>query len=165
MKGIIPVKGKVKYTITLDPGVWIFDDRRIDLDTYFDLHEQSEDEELAYIENTAKHWEREIREGAVFPPTLKTERKFEKEKILTGSFGMNLAPFLQNASPTEDASKVIFQTTSGNVEVPMEKAKQAILAFSLNGKPLKEDGPVHVYYQDGSNRKDPIKNVEAIVVE
>ena len=32
---IIPIKGAVKFTITLDPTVWIFDDRKIDLDDIF----------------------------------------------------------------------------------------------------------------------------------
>ena len=32
-----------------------------------------------------------------------------------------------------------------------------ILCFSNNGKPLKEDGPVHVYFGDGSNKQNPIK--------
>ncbi|NNU94980.1 peptidyl-prolyl cis-trans isomerase, partial [Geobacillus sp. NFOSA3] len=31
MNTIIPFKGKVKYPVTMDAGVWIFDDRRIDL--------------------------------------------------------------------------------------------------------------------------------------
>ena len=35
MSTIMPFKGKVKFPITLDAGVWIFDDRRIDLNTYF----------------------------------------------------------------------------------------------------------------------------------
>ena len=29
------IKGKVKFTITLDPSVWIFDERKADLDYFF----------------------------------------------------------------------------------------------------------------------------------
>ena len=36
MEKIVHIKGKVKFPITLDPSVWIFDDRKFDLDTYFD---------------------------------------------------------------------------------------------------------------------------------
>ena len=35
MEFIIPIKGAVKFNLTLDPTVWIFDDRRIDLKTFF----------------------------------------------------------------------------------------------------------------------------------
>lgn len=37
--------------------------------------------------------ERQIREGAVSPPTLKSEKKYEKEKLLDGTFGIKLEPF------------------------------------------------------------------------
>ena len=36
MENIILVNGKVKFSITLDPSVWIFDDRKLDLTTFFD---------------------------------------------------------------------------------------------------------------------------------
>jgi len=165
MSDIILIKGNVKYTITLDPGVWIFDDRRIDLHTYFDMGVKEKGFEEDYVEKTAKHFEREIREGAVFPPTLKTERKFEKEKVLTGTFGMPFEPFLNNASPNEGAQIVLFITEKDEIEMSLEKAKNVILGFSENGKPLKEDGPVYVYYGDGSNRENPIKRVREIVVK
>ena len=42
MESIIPIKGKVKYKLTLDPSVWIFDDRRIDLKTYFTKPKEEE---------------------------------------------------------------------------------------------------------------------------
>lgn len=164
MSDIIPIKGNVKYSITLDPGVWIFDDRRIDLHTYFDQG-QKEETDQDYIEKTAKHFEREIREGAVFPPTLKTEQKYEKEKVLTGSFAMPLKPFLINASPNEDAHAVIFHTETDEIEMSLEDAKEVILAFSRDGKPLKEDGPIHVYFPDGSNRHNPIRRVREIIVK
>ena len=35
MEIIIPIKGAVTYQLTLDPTVWIFDDRKLDLKTYF----------------------------------------------------------------------------------------------------------------------------------
>ena len=43
------------------------------------------------------HWSREIMEGAVFPPTLKTERKFDRKGMITGTFGIAIKPFLENA--------------------------------------------------------------------
>lgn len=49
MSDIIQIKGNVKFPITLDPGVWIFDDRRIDLNTYFDQGRKEENIEEDYV--------------------------------------------------------------------------------------------------------------------
>lgn len=166
MNTIIPFKGKVKYPVTMDAGVWIFDDRRIDLNTYFDQEDQqTEETEEDYTKKVSKYWEREIREGAVSPPTIKTEKKFEKEKLLTGTFGIKLTPFLKNAEPEKDATTLVIETAEGEEAVPLEKAYDLILCFSKNGKPLREDGPVHIYFGDGSNKQNPIKHVRALRVE
>lgn len=47
MGNIIQIKGSVKYSITLDPSVWIFDDRKIDLNTYFELASEDKPDELS----------------------------------------------------------------------------------------------------------------------
>lgn len=154
----------MKFPITLDPGVWIFDDRRLDLTTYFRQEKEAPDELEAYTKEISKHWDREIIEGAIFPPTLQSEKKFEKEKILTGTFGILLKPFLLNAEPNHDAKQLVIKSTNGDVEVPLEIAYKMILGFSENGKPLKTDGPVHCYYGDGSNQQNPIKNISAFTV-
>ncbi|WP_078381034.1 hypothetical protein [Sutcliffiella halmapala] len=166
METIIRIEGNVHYSITLDPGVWIFDDRRLDLDTYFTEEDRQEVNELEeYTKKVSKHWEREIREGAIQPPTLKTERKFEKQKLLTGTFGIKFAPFLKNAEPKSDATSVVFIAGEQEVEMDIETASNVIFAYSNKGKPLKEDGPVHVYYGDGSNQNSPIKSVHRIIVK
>lgn len=166
METIIPIKGKVKYKITLDPGVWIFDDRKVDLNTYFNGNQMSEDTLEEYTKSVSKHWDREIMEGAVYPPTLKTEVKFEKEKVLTGTFGIPFKPFLLNAEPGQDAKNVVIEYgIEEKVKLTLEEASSIILGFSRDGKPLKEDGPLHVYYQDGSNKDNPIKNVTGFMVE
>jgi hypothetical protein len=155
----------VKYPITVDAGVWIFDDRRIDLNTYFHEEKEEIDELEEYTKEVSKHWDREIMEGAIFPPTLKSEKKFEKEKLLTGTFGMPFKPFLKNAEPSEDAKDLIIETKDGEVEVPLTVAYDLIFKFSDNGKPLKEDGPIHIFYKDGSNQNNPIKNVTRFIVK
>ncbi|MBG9443522.1 peptidyl-prolyl cis-trans isomerase [Cytobacillus firmus] len=165
MENIIAFKGNVKYQITLDPGVWIFDDRRVDLTTYF-MHENIRKNELEeYTKAVSKHWDREIMEGAVFPPTLKTEKKFEKEKVLTGTFGIPFKPFLMNAEPDESAEIVVIESEDGETSLTLSEAEELILGFSKDGKPLKEDGPVHAYLGDGSNYNSPIKRVKAFRVE
>ncbi|MFT4416076.1 peptidyl-prolyl cis-trans isomerase [Fredinandcohnia humi] len=165
MDSIIMLEGKTKYKITLDPGVWIFDDRRVDLLTYFDSIRSKVDELSEYTKQVSHQWDREIREGAIYPPTLKTEKRFEKEKVLTGTFGIPLKDFIANASPTEDAS--IFTILHGDqrTSISLKEAYDAILGFSKDGKPLLEDGPVHFYYGDGSNRMNPIKNINTFIIE
>lgn len=86
---IVTITGNVKYSITLDPSVWIFDDRKFDLDQFFsDFREVKDEEDDLVIDR-----ERQIREGTVSPPTLKSEKKYEKEKLLDGTFGIKLEPF------------------------------------------------------------------------
>ncbi|MBB4824065.1 hypothetical protein HNO89_001285 [Sporosarcina luteola] len=165
METIIPVIGNVKFAITLDPTVWIFDDRRLDLDTFFAAQHVERDEMEEYKEAMGKHWSREIMEGATFPPTLKTEKKYEKQKMLTGTFGMLLEPFIKNAEPGANAKTFSFVTGDGEHRFPLEAARDMILQYSLEGKPLKESGPVYVLFRDGSNRENPIKDVTAIRVD
>lgn len=165
MENITFIKGKVKYTITLDPGVWIFDDRRLDLTTYFSTKIGKIDELEEYKKAVSKHWDREIMEGAVVPPTLKSENRFEKEKVLTGTFGIPLRPYLTNSEPLSDANVLVISSADGDLEVPLAEANELVLGFSNNGKPLFSDGPVHVYFGDGSNQKSPIKNVKEFIVK
>lgn len=164
MGNIILLTGKVNYTITLDPGVWIFDDRRIDLTSYLYEEDEKENELEAYTRAVSKHWDREIVEGASFPQTLKSEIKFEKEKILTGTFGIPFKPFLTNAEPVNDAKHLVIETDNGEIKLPLKTAYDLIFKFSDNGKPLTEDGPLHIIYGDGSNKDNPIKNVRRLQI-
>lgn len=164
MNSIIMINGKVNFQITLDPGVWIFDDRKVDLTTYFTQETEAKDELEEYTKSVSKHWDREIREGAIVPPTLKTERTFKKQKVLNGTFGIPFKPFLENAEIQDDATMVQFITVDEPMTVPLEKAYEIILGFSLKGKPLQEDGPIHLYFGDGSNASNPIKNIKEICV-
>lgn len=168
MNSIILIEGNVKFNITLDPSVWIFDDEKIDLHTYFDAPEKVEDDsnELEdYTKKISQFWDREIQEGAVFPKTLKTEKKFLKEKLITGTFGMPLRRFINNASPNEDASKLIIVTEHDSITIPLEKGYDAILGFSKDGKPLTEDGPAHFYFGDGTNKDHPITHLRKLMIE
>jgi hypothetical protein len=164
MDNIIVLSGKVKYKITLDPTVWIFDDRKFDLTTYFFKPVEKKNELEEYTKSVSTHWDREIMEGAVYPPTLKTEKKYEKEKVLTGSFAIPFKPFLKNAEPHEKADTLVIKTAADEHVISLNAAQNLILGFSVAGKPLTEDGPVHVYFGDGSNRQNPIKNVNELIV-
>ncbi|MGE6258610.1 peptidyl-prolyl cis-trans isomerase [Heyndrickxia sporothermodurans] len=162
---IISINGEVKFPITLDVGTWIFDDRKIDLNTYFDKNQADVNEEEEYTKSVGAFFDREIKEGAISPPTLKSERRFLKEKLLTGTFGIKFEPFLNNAEPKETAKSLIIETNEKAITIPLEDGYNLILAFSKNGKALKEDGPVHILFEDGSNKDQPIKNVKGFRVE
>ena len=129
MESIIPIKGKVKFSITLDSGVWIFDDRKVDLTTYFNDTTEKVDELEEYTKAVSKHWSREIQEGATYPPTLKTEKKYEKEKILNGTFAIPFAPFLSNAEPVEGATTLVIETETGNHTLELIQADQLLIGF------------------------------------
>ncbi|AOV08385.1 hypothetical protein [Sporosarcina ureilytica] len=160
MKTVIQITGNVLHSITLDPGIWIFDDRRIDLDSFFTKDYIEKDELEEYKRAIGKHWSREIMEGATFPPTLETERQFEESKDITGTYGIYLHHFLKNAEPNEAATTITFKTeTNKDFSFPIQMVDDFILKYSIDGKPIREDGPVHVLLKDGSNKDEPIKNV------
>ena len=98
METVIPIKGNVQHSITLDPSIWIFDDRRIDLEIFFTDGYVEKDEMEEYKKTMGKHWSREIMEGATFPPTLETEKQFEETKDITGTYGIYLTSFLKKCS-------------------------------------------------------------------
>ncbi|MGG0667162.1 hypothetical protein [Sporosarcina koreensis] len=166
MEAIITIKGNVKHTITLDPTVWIFDDRKVDLDTFFTEAFVERDEEEEYKRDMGKHWSREIMEGATFPPTLKTEKKFDRQKMVTGTFGISLDHFVKNAVPAENAKTITFLTIDGTEETyPFSDIGNFLFKFSQEGKPLTEDGPAHLLFKDGSNIEQPLRKVTAIVID
>ncbi|WP_071395471.1 molybdopterin-binding protein [Bacillus tuaregi] len=164
MENIIFINGKVKFPITLDPSVWIFDERKLDLDTYFDQQETAVNELEEYTKSISKHWDREIVEGAQLPGTKKKEKTFIKETMLTGSFGIRFQPFLENAEPSDDARFVVIESDEDEYTLPIEEAQHIILGFSTKGKPLTEDGPVHVYLNKDS-KDHPIKKIKSFRVE
>lgn len=164
MEMIIPVKGNVKFPITIDPTVWIFDDRKVDLDEFFSGQYTEVNEETEYTDVTSKQWSREITEGAVFPPTLKSEKKYERTKLLTNSYAMAILPFIQNAEPHASATHLVVEGET-EARYPLNEVASLLVQFSEKGKPLKEDGPVYLLHKDGSNLDAPLKQVRAFRVE
>ncbi|CEI84427.1 hypothetical protein J18TS1_13490 [Oceanobacillus oncorhynchi subsp. incaldanensis] len=144
---IVMIKGNVGYPITLDPTVWIFDDRKVELEKAFTEPEEQE----TFTSNFQK------------PPVNRSISKMEGEAYLKNSYVIPLHDFLNNAEPKADAAEVEFIKSNGeNEKIALEDAKNGYLLFSLEGKPLREDGPVHFYYKDGSNQDNPIKYIKEI---
>ena len=167
METIIFINGKVKFPITIDPLVWIFDDRKVEIDTYFNNEQEKVDELEDYTKKASQFWQKEIQEGAIMPPTLKSERKFKKLQLIESSFGIPFKPFIENAEPEADASEVIVTSNGKELSFPLEQAKEFFIGFSKEGKPLSEEegGPIHLYFGDGSNRENPITHVQSFTLK
>ncbi|MCM3713058.1 peptidyl-prolyl cis-trans isomerase [Halalkalibacter oceani] len=154
------IDGNVDHPLTIDPSVWIFDERKIDLHTYFDELATKEDEETAYKKAISAQWDKEITEGSEPPNPNSNQNRItiDKKKLAEGSFGMPLKPFLANAEPHADTTHVDIHKQDGTTErITYEQALAAVAGFADKGQPLREDGPIHLYFGDGSNRKNPIK--------
>ncbi|UCZ51868.1 peptidyl-prolyl cis-trans isomerase [Bacillus shivajii] len=160
---ILLIKGNVQHTITIDPGVWIFDDRKVDLDTYFSqdqLNHQNQE-----LNDLGKAWDNHRQEGTK-SFSNGNDVKMSRKEIKESSYGIPLYPFLRNATPNEQASHILFKCKEGeDHKIVLEEAQEGILGFSHKGSPLVEDGPVHFYYRDGSNKDNPITSIEQIIVE
>ncbi|WP_181348956.1 hypothetical protein [Thalassobacillus sp. CUG 92003] len=161
---IIQIEGNVKYPITLDPTVWIFDDRKRSFQEVFEPElAEAEAEQEDEVTKRSKRWNREVYQQKLNPPVNKSISRFEKEKILKGTFLMPLSPFIQTSEPDRNAQTATLITENGEYELPADDLKQALLLFSEEGKPLKDKGPVHLYFEDGSNRESPIKGITKII--
>ncbi|SEQ62366.1 hypothetical protein SAMN05216232_2898 [Virgibacillus subterraneus] len=160
---IVPIIGNVTYSITLDPTVWIFDDRKILLEEAFTEREnvQVEDNEL---ENASKRWSRAVYQQKINPPVNKSISRFEREKILENSYVMPINEFVDHAEVNENATDVTIVTSKGDEHISLEALQSCYLLFAVDGKPLKEEGPVHLFYKDGSNKDNPITGIEKIVI-
>ncbi|WP_096435551.1 hypothetical protein [Alteribacter populi] len=159
---IVTITGNTEHTITLDPGSFIFDSRKVNLEAFFSNEYTSED--LFEDQSLAKAWDSHRSQGM----KVKNENdvKVDRKAIQTESFGIPLAPFLENASPREDVQSLIFETAKGEqTKMSFDEGKDLILAFSHKGKPLKETGPVHAYEKDGSNQENPLTHIVKIIVE
>lgn len=165
MSEIIQIKGNVRFPITLDPSLWIIDDRKKPLQQFFQT--ESVETDAASFEEEDKRaaiqWERNLKEGAV--PTGKSEKRFVDKKRIEGDYGMSLAPFLNHAEPNDRASEVILHLANETKKsLALEEAKRLVLCFAIDGKPIRENGPVYVYYGDGSNIAAPFKGLHTIEI-
>ena len=87
---IIQIKGNVQYKITIDPSVWIL--MTVNFNGFiFEKSAANEEQQL----DQELDQERVIREGQTLPPTLKHREKYEKERLVTGSFGMKLGDMIK----------------------------------------------------------------------
>lgn len=161
---IVQLKGNVRFPITLDPTVWIFDDRKIVLEEAFTNNKmEAEDDDVS---KTEELFNQEIYSlTKIKPPVKKSINRFDKEKTLTNSFVMPIADFIKTAEINQGASRVILKTKEDDVIINPEQLRSSYLLFALKGKPLREDGPVHLFFGDGSNKEEPIKGIYEIIID
>lgn len=160
---IIQLKGKVTYPITLDASVWIFDDRKVIFEEAFIAREEEEKEDKA--KKAAQLFDQELYfKTKIKPPVNKTLNRYEKEQALTHSFVMPISDFINNAEVEDDATKAILKTNSDDVVITIDQLINAYILFAVDGQPVKEDGPVHLFFGDGSNKTDPITGVKEITI-
>lgn len=160
---IIQLKGNVKFPITLDPTVWIFDDRKIVLEEAFNDSKKDCDVKENNVRKQAEIFEQEY--NRVKPPVNNSIKRFDKKKVLMNSYVMPIKDFLHHAEMYKDAVRAILKTDSDNIVITVEQLEKALLLFALNGKPLIDNGPVHLYFGDGSNKDSPIQNIQQITIE
>ncbi|MGV3488862.1 MAG: hypothetical protein ACO1OC_09790 [Tuberibacillus sp.] len=151
---IVPILGKVKFQITLDPSSWIFDDRKIAYQDYYDE---------AFNLDAFLEAQKDERAGAAIPRLAKLKRKYKKDEWLTESFVMPLKIFLQNAEPLQDAKEIVFERVNGEaVSFPLNEVDQGALQFSRDGKVLTDEGPL--IYLSHDHSKPPVTQIKKISV-
>lgn len=161
---IVPLIGNVRYPITLDPTVWIFDDRKILFEETFNATEKVSKDENESLKKVAESFDRELNKDFIKPPVNKSITRYEREKILVNSYVMPIREFLSHAEVNSDATDASLISDGKEMKISLEQLKNCYLLFAIKGKPLLEDGPVHLYFQDGSNKKNPIKNINKIII-
>lgn len=163
---IVPLKGNVSFPITLDPSVWIFDDRKIILEEAFSKNK----EQKKQIEPTQKS--AELFDQSVYaneqakPPINKSLTREEREKALTHSFVMPVKDFVETSEVNPTAEKALLKITADEtIIISLEQLVNAFVLFAIEGKPVKNEGPIHLIFGDGSNLDNPIKGIQEIIIE
>ncbi|WP_082234299.1 hypothetical protein [Halobacillus massiliensis] len=160
---IVQITGNVKFPITLDPTVWIFDDRKLTFNEIFNPSDETDSEEEDEIKRKSLRFDREVYQQKINPPINKSINRYEKERILKETFLMPILPFIQTSEPSSEVKDAVLVTSNGDHVLNADRLKNALLLFSKNGKPLSENGPVHVYFKDEGEAQVPIKGVTQIV--
>jgi len=160
---IVQLKGNVRFPITLDPTVWIFDDRKIVLDDAFKIQEWDENDP-DFLRRKAEIFEEVYLSKSNKPPTQKTVATYRKDDVLNHSYVMPLKDFVLNAEANQDAKRALLHRANDSVAISYEQLLESVALFAVNGKPLVEDGPIHLIFGDGSNKDEAITNVQSIEI-
>ncbi|WP_101843761.1 hypothetical protein [Halobacillus sp. Marseille-P3879] len=161
---IVQIKGNVKFPITLDPTVWIFDDRKKSFDEVFhpEITEDKTDEAEDELKRKSLRFDREVYQQKLNPPVNKSLHRKEKERIFTDSFMMPIKPFIHTSEPDSSVEEAVLITDGDSITLSADRFAEGLLLFSKDGKPLKEGGPVHLYFKDKGENQQPITGIKEI---
>ncbi|WP_079480418.1 hypothetical protein [Halobacillus salinus] len=163
---IVQIAGNVKFPITLDPTVWIFDDRKVTFKEIFEPENaESSIEEEDELKRKSLRFDREVYQQKLNPPVNKSINRYEKQRIVNGTFLMPIKSFLQTSEPMKDVTQAKLISDQEEEIIDADQLADSYLLFAENGKPLKESGPVHIYFHDGSNQDAPIKGIKRIELQ
>ena len=130
MEQIVELKGNVAFPITLDPSVWIFDERKKKLDEFFSAQQSDEDELESYTKAISKQWDKEVTEGNEAPKQITKTKKYRKEELLTETYGISFKYFLENSEPDSTATKLAIHAENKIYTFSLENAYSFVLGFS-----------------------------------
>ncbi|WLV25647.1 hypothetical protein QR721_05425 [Aciduricibacillus chroicocephali] len=146
---IVLIKGSVKYDITLDPSVWIFDDRKLSLEDYL-----KNDPSKSGLDSESRNSK---------SPTERSSRKSTLSVSETGSYVMELKFFIERAEPFEEAQSAQLKAADGTslALLSMTELRNSVLLFSIDGKQIKDKGPVYLFTEP---KGIPVKGFASIVI-
>lgn len=165
---IIQIKGNVKFPITLDPSVWIFDDRKIQLEEAFNPAKREVEKEdplkkMDRMFNQEIYFQKHIK-----PPVNKSLDRQQRKDALIHSFVMPFKDFMDNAEVIEGSKNArLILAEEEEIIISIEQLHTALFQFAIDGKQIKQDngGPVYFYFGDGSNQNKPIKGIKEIIID
>jgi len=161
MSEVFLITGEVEHPLTIDPSVWIFDERKIELELIFKGEIETENAIEKYTKSVSKHWDREIIEGAKVDTSIPFAQT--KKQWLEKTYVMPFSYFIDNSKPKSREENVTIETEKSTITLPFKTVYESYLAFSNNGKRIVEEGPVHLYFKDGSNKDTPITSIQRII--
>src|SRR5690625_7115119 len=146
---IVQLAGNVGYPITLDPTVWIFDDRKVLFEEAFIKKEESTHTyERNELDEAAERWNRAIHLSDARPPVNKSITRFEREKILKNSYVMPIQEFIVHAEVADDAKDVTLITDDKDVLISLVQLRNFYLFFVIKRKSIKVNDLVILYITD-----------------
>ena len=152
---IILIKGNIKYPLTLDPSVWIFDDRKIPFENFLTGKDDTKDCEEKY-----NSYEQKIK-----PPVQASLEKFKQAGPGSGSYIMPLKPFIERSEPAIASNNAILLSNNNTLiaELSINELMESALLFAIEGKQISEGGPGHLYLSNNQTSV-PIKGFSNIII-
>src|SRR5699024_11493234 len=101
------------------------------------------------IEEDAIHWKRAVYPDHIKPTVNRSISRMEGKEILKNSYVIPLRDFIENAKIKSGSTNATLETTTGKVSLSIDQLLNSYMLFAWNGKQLKEEGPAHLFFQDG----------------